>query len=123
MADETTTQSPASRQGRFWAYLGPAVALFGIVLQIALALPFFSYPPGIHVREMGWAAMAFMVSAGTALLAVPLSISTVFICRRLRWAERAGFALTGVVLSVLPLPVAVFMLHLAADIRGFQLAE
>jgi hypothetical protein len=70
---------------------------------------------GAHIRPLAWVLLTFCISVA-GFIALPLVIAAFRQRKRHLW-----FWLT-MVLALTPLPLAAFVLHLAAWVKGFELA-
>lgn len=106
----------------FWSWLGPLAGAMGIGIQMAFALPLFGVEPGTSIRPIGWACLSAEVAFWTAAAGFPLSLSALVLPWKLPFRTRLRRSGLGMFLSILPLPVAILMLHGAAAICGFGLS-
>jgi hypothetical protein len=98
-----------------------ATALVLVVMAhaivVAVSVPLFFVPAGERIRPMGLAAFVCLVSFTTFLLVVPVSI-VACIKEKPRW-----LGIIGLIGACTTLPVSMFILRLAARIKGFELEE
>ncbi len=85
------------------------------VLVLALASPFFFVPHGAHIRPMGWAVQVACLAGFALVIGVPAALVALFKPPR-------KLALIGLVLSLLPYPLSVVLVRIAAAVCGFTLS-
>jgi hypothetical protein len=93
-----------------------ACGLLGCGLTLYYCYPFIHVPKGTAIRPMGWAMVTTVISFLTLVVSLPSALSA--LKKDPKWV---GF--TGLVLGLIPFPLASFLLHFAAYVRGFQLAD
>jgi len=91
------------------------IPLLGDGFVFAQALPFLEVPGGTGIRPMGW--VFYMVSLAMGLTVFGLA----YVAGQFRKQPNKALWAMGLVLSLLPLPLAMTSLRLMAALKGFEL--
>lgn len=105
----------SGRQPRRFLRAALAAALSSHGLVLMFSLPFFFVSEG-HIRDMGWAVLVVFISVVNFLLTLPLAVAA-FVKD-----DSPRLAAIAFILGLTPLGFAVFLLHFAAAVVGFDLA-
>ncbi len=123
MPKATYIDTPPGALARYWPWLGPLTGTIGVAAVVYYSSFLFLLPRGTPIRPMVWAHFVHLATVWTAVVAIPLSISTLVVSWKLSWRRRVSLSVTGIVVGLLPSPVARFMLHAAMAICGLTLKE
>ena len=105
---------PTAKRNRGLLPFGLAVVANAIVAGFTSR--FYFVAAGSHIRPMGWAGFCGMVALGTLGLIIPTALTSI------RQDRRYLFPTLAIALAFLPFPLASWMLHHAAEVRGFFLS-
>jgi hypothetical protein len=89
--------------------------LAGIIancLALSMVIPFFSLPVGMPVKPMTLPCMELVVAAGAVWAGIGPA------ARSAQDGNLMGFG--GLILCLSPLPLSIFLLHLAASLRDLK---
>ena len=100
---------------RVLAWISVSVGGLASILVLGLASPFFFVPRGAHIRPMGWAVQVICLAGFAFLIGVPAALFA------LRQPPRK-LAVTGLILSLLPYPLSIVLVRIAAAVCGFTLS-
>jgi hypothetical protein len=92
-----------------------AVVVLAHAIVLAISAQFFFVPAGSAVRPMGWAMFVCIVSVVSFLVAEPVGIVAAI-------KEKPRFlGVVGMIGGITPFFLSSFILHLAAQVKGFSL--
>lgn len=111
------TYPDAAKLPHRFANASLAVVLLMNVMVVVESVWLFSIPAGEHVRALNWAMLMFLIGIIGFMLTIPLSLAAIF---RDRVPILGG---TAMLLGLTPIPLSILLLHLAASVRGFVIAE
>ena len=94
---------------------GVGVGIAVNLLVVVSTLPFLLIPRTASVRAGGWGLLV----VGYALYSLAVGLPQSW--RQMRFGQW-GAGLLGVVLALAPLPLAFWLFHLCARIKGYELA-
>jgi hypothetical protein len=89
--------------------VGTLVCCLALYIQVTFRYTIMALPSAAAIRPMGQAVMEFGLSVVGLFLGVPFSLLGVYFARKGRKPARAWLGLLGLVLSLLPLPIALKM--------------
>lgn len=85
------------------------------LLVVVSTLPFLLVPRTTSVRANGWGLLVFTFAIYSLVVILPPSWQQV---RVGKW----GAGVLGIVLALAPFPLAYWLFHLCAQIKGYELA-
>jgi hypothetical protein len=110
---EAPPPRPIASRTLVWLPIGLAFA--ANLVTAGLSLKFYWVPAGIHVQIAGWAGSCGLVSLASIGVVLPTAIFAMMRCRTI------VIQFLAILVSVLPFPVALGILHHAAEFKGFIL--
>jgi hypothetical protein len=104
----------------YWLFVTALVVLVvGTLLSCSFWLVLFAVEPGSAIRPMGEAAGSLLFGGGTTLLSLTLTGVAVLASPKRRWI----FGIPLALLSLVPVPVAMFVCHSIAFARNITFKE
>ena len=109
-----TSEEPGLRES--CANCAVFVGAIGCGMALLATMPILLIGSGEHIRPMAFAGHVFLIEMFTVAVGLPSGLIGCF-------SPRHGWAALGMLLSVLPLVIAMSTRHLAAALKGFVLAD
>ena len=100
-------------------WIGKKLLLYGVLgngIIFLYSATYLTVPRGTYIRDMPGALLIFISGIMTFMLTFPISVSSFKTCEK--WV-----GITGIIMSVTPIPVGIVWLNLVAFFCGLKIEQ